>query len=301
MKFGQYSIEISHEKKIFFPDAALSKKDLIDYYIKISNHLLPHLNNRPITIQRFPDGNEKDGFFQKEVSEYFPDWIDRVKIKTRQGKTIAMPVIKKTASLIYLVNQGAIPFHRWLSRADQPEKPDLMIFDLDPSDSDLKRVVEGANKLRDILEGSLGFKVYVMSTGSRGLHVVVPLSRERNFDAVREFARKTGEYLATTNPDKFTLETRKENRGHRLFIDYMRNAFGQTAITPYSVRPLENAPVAMPLSWDEINDHFDPRAFTVKNIFKRLGKGNDPWEDITKHSHSLKTADKALEKLQGQK
>lgn len=286
LRFGQYIVETSHEDKIFFPDDAITKGDLIEYYKQVAEFLLPYIKDRPLTMRRYPDGINRESFFQKEAGDYFPDWIDRVEVK-KEGGTVTHVLCNKTATLVYLANQASIELHPWLSRTSKLDYPDRLIIDLDPPGDDFGRARFAARALREIFE-ELDLRAFLKTTGSRGLHVLAPLDRSANFDTVRDFARDVARLLVRRHPDKLTIEARKEKRRGRLLIDIARNGYAQTAVAPYSVRAKAGAPVATPLDWDELSDNrLDSRRYNIKNIFRRLGRKADPWEGLARAARSL--------------
>jgi bifunctional non-homologous end joining protein LigD len=288
-------LEFSHTDKLYFPDDGISKGDLLTYYERIAPTMLPHLHDRPLTMQRFPDGINEDGFYQKEAADYFPDWLPRVEVEVKEDQSSQEQVMANdAAALLYLVNQGMITPHIWLSRAGSLNYPDKLIFDLDPPKDNFELVRFAAKELRRRLE-DLGLAPFVMTTGSKGLHIAVALDGQTDFDAVRAFARKLAEIVAEEHPGRLTTALRKDQREGRLFLDYVRNAYGQTGVAPYAVRALAGAPVATPLDWDEVgNSDLDSQAYTIKNIFKRLGQKADPWKDFYQHPASVA---KAAERL----
>lgn len=293
-------VEVSRPEKILFPDAGLTKSDLAEYCRKIADRMLPHLRRRPLTLQRFPDGIDEDGFYQKEIGSHFPDWIERVEVEKREGGTVTQVVCGDAATLVYLADQAVVTLHAWLSREGRLERPDRIVFDLDPPESgeeDFDLVRAGARAYRELLE-ELGLAPFVMTTGSRGLHVTVPIERRRDFDEVRELARDASELLARRDPERFTTARSREERGGRLFLDYLRNAYGQTGVAPYSVRALPGAPVATPLEWDELDGgDLGPRSYRVDNLFRRLGQKEDPWRDIGDEARPLGDARERLDDL----
>jgi bifunctional non-homologous end joining protein LigD len=197
-------------------------------------------------------------------------------------------IIEKKDDLLYLANQGTLVFHSWLSQKQNVNKPDKLIFDLDPPKNSGFQIVKfAAYKLRDIFTKNK-LNPFVMTTGSKGLHVIIPIKPKHDFDKVREFAKKTAEELADKYPDKLTTEVRKEKRKARILLDYLRNAFGQTGVAPYSLRAIKNAPIATPLDWAELPSLNDPQKYNISNIFKRLGQKSDPWENIYKKAKDLK-------------
>jgi bifunctional non-homologous end joining protein LigD len=280
-------IEFSNRDKVFFPDGNFTKGDLVNYYAKVAETALPHYRGRALTMQRFPDGIAEDGFFQKHASDYFPEWIETVELE-KEGGTVRQVVINGPATLVYLADQGLITPHLGLSRVDKVHAPDRMIFDLDPSDDDFAKVQQAAQRLRSHFEQHV-IEAFVQTTGSRGLHVVVPLERSATFDEVRRCAQQIAKTLSDADPDHLTTEQRKANRGDRVYLDTARNAYGQTAVAPYAVRALPDAPIATPLDWDEaLRADMTPQRYTIGNIFRRLGQTADPWQDIDKAASPLK-------------
>ena len=271
------TVALSSLDKIFFPDAGLTKGDLIAYYRDVAPTMVPHMRGRAISMHRFPDGIDGEDFYQKNVPDYFPDWI-RSETVSKEGGEVEHVVCDDAATLVYLANQACITPHVWLSRVDRLRRPDRMVFDLDPSDSSLERVRFAARKVRVALE-ELGFVPYLMTTGSRGFHVWVPLERKEDFDTVRAFAHDLAKVLASRHPDRLTVEQRKNKRGDRVFLDYLRNGYAQTAVTPYAVRARPGAPVATPIDWDELPG-MEPRRYTIENLSRRLAQKDDPWADM---------------------
>ncbi len=291
-----HEIELSNLDKILFPDSGITKGDLVDYYRRIAPIALPHWRGRPLSMHRFPDGIGEAGFFQKDVPGYFPDWIDRIELPKQDG-TVTYAVAENAATLVYLANQGCITPHLSLARRDKPDHPDRLIFDLDPSDDDFAKIQRAAKRVRALLD-DLDMACFVQTSGSRGLHVVLPLDRSADFDEARAFARDAAERLAERYPQELTVEQRKDKRGDRVFLDYLRNAYGQTSVAPYAVRAIEGAPVATPLRWGEAGaGDLDPRKYTLRNIFRRLSRIGDPWEQIPRRRYSISAAAKRLATL----
>jgi bifunctional non-homologous end joining protein LigD len=210
-------------------------------------------------------------------------------------------VCQNAATLVYLANQACITPHLWLSRQDKPDHPDRMIFDLDPWDDDFEPVRSAARSLKKLLE-ALELVPFLMTTGSRGLHVVVPLDRKSNFDEVREFALDVADLLANQEPGRLTTEQSKEKRGSRIFVDVLRNAYAQTTPAPYAVRAKAGAPVAAPLEWEELSSRsVNSRRYTLRNMFRRLGQKEDPWEGMGRRARSLDPAKRRLDDLRPEK
>lgn len=273
------TIEITHPDKMFFPENGYTKWDMVKYYERIAPMMLPHMQERAVTMLRMTDGIHGESFYHKETPAYFPDWIKRVPLPKEEGVTHYV-ICESAAALTYLAGQACITPHLWLSRFDKPHNPDMLIFDLDPSGTDFELVRRAAFALKDVLV-KLELPVYVKTTGSRGLHVVSPLDRGSTFDDVRAFADDVADYLARRNPAELTVEQRKEKRTGRVFIDTLRNSYAQTAVAPYALRARPGAPVATPITWEELKQSkIQPQSFDMGNIFERLAKVKDPWAKI---------------------
>jgi len=296
LTLGRRKVTITHPDKILFPRAKITKDDLVDYYLDVADLMLPYMKNRLITMQRFVNGISKEGFYQKNAPDYFPKWIKTVPLTKKEDGKVNYVACNDVATLMYLVNQVTITFHVWLSKIDKLDYPDKMIFDFDPSIKGFAPIRTAARNLKKLLEDELGLLAFLMTTGSRGVHVVVPLDRRADFDTVREFARDVADIMAERYPKNLTTEIRKTKRGKKVFIDYLRNAFAQTGVAPYSVRPKPGAPIATPIEWEELG-RVKPDSFTIKNIFKRLSRRECPWKNFGKKKCSLKHARKLLNKL----
>lgn len=288
-----HAMEVSRPDKVLFPDDGLTKADLVRYYLRVADRMLPHVEGRPVAMKRYPGGIGAHGFFEKKAPKHFPGWIRRATVPREGGGTITQVLIEDAATLGYLANQACVTPHVWLSRVDRPHQPDQIMFDLDPAgDDDFDVVCEGAKALRALLD-EVGLMAFVKTTGSRGLHVVAPLRRGPDFDEVREVAARIARRLAETD-DRFTVETRKQKRRGRVFVDWLRNGYAQHAAAPYAVRPRPGAPVATPVDWDEVGAGLGPRRYGVRNLFRRLGQKDDPWAAFWRHRHGLGEARRAL-------
>jgi bifunctional non-homologous end joining protein LigD len=250
-------------------------------------------------MQRFPDGIAAEGFYEKEAPDYFPDWIATGEV-AKEGGSNRQVIIGEPATLAYLAQQACITPHIWLSRAASVRNPDRMVFDFDPSRPWRKAFAEvrgAARALRDLLD-EIGLVGYVMTSGSRGLHVHVPIRPDEDFDAVKDFARDIAERLAARHPDRLTTAARKNRRGDRIFIDYLRNDYAQTTVAPYALRARPGAPVATPLDWSELGSSgMGPRRYTLLNIFRRLAQKDDPWHAMGRRARSLDRPRRALAAL----
>ena len=295
--FGFHEIELTNTDKILFPKAELTKGVLIDYYARIGDILLRYAKDRCISMHRFPNGVGTEGFYQKDAEDYFPEWVKRFPVK-HTGKTVNYVVAENVATLVYLANLATVP-HLWLSKISDIQKPDRLIFDIDPpEDKGFGPIRKAAFELKAVLEDELGLTPFVMTTGSRGLHVTVPIKPELDFKTVKAFAKDVASLLVLRHPKKYTVELRKAKRGTRIFLDTLRNEFGQTAVAPYAVRFKEGAPIDTPPNWDELVKKIkSSKHYTLKNIFRRLGRTEDPWKEIDKHERSIKKAQTKLKKL----
>jgi bifunctional non-homologous end joining protein LigD len=296
VKVGRRTVQVSNPGKVLYPDDGITKGDLVDYYRQVAEFMLPHLRSRPVAMERYPDGIDGERIFQKDVPGYFPDWIDRVEVQKEGGK-LRQVLCEDAATLVYLANQACITPHVWLSRADRPDHPDQLIFDLDPAGDEFEDARVAALSLRSLL-GELELPSFAKTTGGKGIHLTVPLDRRADFEEVRSFAREVAEVLAGRDPDRLTTEQRKQRRKGRLYLDTMRNAYAQTAVPPYAARARPGATVAAPLDWSEVEDRsLRPSRFTITSILGRLERTDDPWKDLRRRGRSLSQARKRLAAL----
>jgi len=288
MQIDGREIKISNRDKVFFPDAGLTKGDLIDYYIQVADTMLPHMKRYGVSMQRFPDGLEGESFYNKDTPDYFPDWINTVNFPKREGGSFDAPIVDSKAALVYLANQAVLTPHLYLARTDDLEHPDKMIYDLDPPEGieHFDAVRQAALDIRNVM-AELDLKAWVQTTGSKGFHVVIPLDRSAGFEEVRGFARDVALLLVRRRPETYTLEQRKKERGGRIFLDMLRNAYGATSVAPYAVRARPTAPIATPLDWYEVEEGASPRDWTLQSIPNRLAQKKDPWADLMRHARSI--------------
>lgn len=294
MKKAAEEVKLSHPEKVLFPESGITKQDIADYYEQVAPYMLRHLEDRPISMQRFPSGIDHQGFYQKEAPDYFPDYVKRAKVKLKNGESKEYVMVNNTETLLYLTNIASIPVHTWLSKKGKLNNPDMMVWDFDPSDKDFEKVREAAFIAREFFNAA-DIEPFLKTTGSRGLHIIIPIKPDEGFNQVRKLARKISARLAKQHPELLTVETLKDERGKKVFVDYLRNGFAQTAVAPYSVRPKEGAPVATPITWEELKDKkLHAQSFTIQNILPRLKKKGDLFEDLHKHAYSFKALEKCL-------
>ena len=287
---------ITHPEKIMFPEEGITKGELASYYEAIAPVMLPHLRQRPITMERFHRGIESPGFFQKDVSKGFPDWLERVEVP-KHGGTVHHPIANDTRSLLWLANQNSITIHVWPSRTPNLYNPDICIFDLDPAREDeLDRLRAAALLLRELLD-DLGLPSWIKTSGSKGFHIAVPLNGKSDFGEVARFAHTVGRVLVSRDPDNLTQEFHKVDRGGRILIDTGRNGYSATYAATYTVRARPAAPVSAPCTWEEIEKgEVGPKTFTLRTMAQRIAAKGDLWSDLLKNKVSLKRALNRLNK-----
>jgi len=279
MGTSERAVEITHPDRVVFPDDGITKGELVAYYQQVAAAMLPLVRGRPVTLQRFPNGIGKAGFYQKQVSASTPDWIERVTVPKMEGGTVTHLVLRHPEDLAWIANQGTVAPHVWCSRVGSLEQPDLVVWDLDPAtaEGDLPAVLRTARQLRELLD-ELDLPAYVKTTGSRGLHVCVPLCSSASTAEAEAFAYDTARVLAARDPDRLTTEWLLEDRGGRLLLDTARNKWAQMIVAPYGVRALPGAPVSTPLAWKELEEPgFNPRRHTLRTVPERLAGTEDPW------------------------
>ena len=286
MRAGRRDVPLSHPGKVLFPADGITKADLAAHYRDVAPLMVPHVRGRPVSLQRFNNGIEAGGFFQKNVAKGRPDWVKSVRVGKRGGSLVHV-LANDAATLVWLANQNCITPHVWTARADRLERPDRMVFDLDPdSDDDFALVRRTARELGALLREA-GVEPFAMTTGSRGIHVVVALRRRHGFDTVRDAAVVVAEELVSRRPRDLTMEFYKRKRDGRLFVDVNRNAYAATTVPPYAVRPKPGAPVATPLRWEELEDsNLRSQSYTVRNVLER---DEEPWATLPRSAGSLPT------------
>jgi bifunctional non-homologous end joining protein LigD len=282
---------ITHPEKILFPDDGITKGELADYYEAIAPVMLPHIAGRPVTMERYHRGIGAPGFFQKDVSKGFPEWLERAEAP-KKGGVVHHPVVRDTRSLLWLVNQNSITQHVWISRAPNLFQPDICVFDLDPSEEDAGALRSAALNLRDLLT-ELGLRSWVKTSGSKGLHIIVPLDEQQGYGEVARFAHQVGGMMVKKYPDQLTQEFSKSDRGGRILVDTGRNGYSATFAAAYTVRAKPGAPVSAPCTWEEIErGTADPQAFRMRDMARRIADVGDVWEKMLAEKQSLPGAEK---------
>jgi len=293
IRAGRREVAVSRPDKVLFPADGITKRDLAEYYARVASAMVPLVRERPIAMERYPDGIEGPRFYHKNLTK-IPAWMRTVSVGKKDGE-LNQVLCNDAATLVWMANYACITPHVWLSRADRLFHPDQLIVDLDPPEGRFREARRVALVVRDLL-GDLGLTSYPKTTGGKGIHVMVPLDRRASFPEVRGFADRLGAVLVADDPGRLTMEFRKEKRGDRLFVDMGRNAYAQHAVAPYSVRPRDGAPVATPLRWSEVEDRrLRPERFTMKVAARRVDAGEDPWGPL--RGRSLTKARLALDRL----
>jgi bifunctional non-homologous end joining protein LigD len=287
---------ITHPEKILFPEDEITKGELASYYEMIAPVMLPHLRRRPITMERFHRGIAAPGFFQKDVSKGFPDWLVRVEVPKKDG-TVHHPIANDTRSLLWLANQNSITIHVWPSRTPNLYNPDICIFDLDPSNDALEPLRAAALNLRDLL-AELGLPSWIKTSGSKGFHIAVPLDGKSDFGTVARFAHAVGTIMVKRYPEKLTQEFHKVDRGGRILVDTGRNGYSATYAATYTVRARPGAPVSAPCTWEELErGEVGPKTFALRTMGQRIADVGDLWVDLLRKKRSLRRPIEQLKKL----
>jgi bifunctional non-homologous end joining protein LigD len=290
-------VVITHPEKIMFPAEGITKGELASYYETIAPVMLPHLRGRPVTMERFHRGIGAPGFFQKDVSKGFPEWLERVEVP-KHGGTVHHPIVTDTEGLLWLANQNSITIHVWPSRVPNLYQPDICVFDLDPSNVDDPEPLRAAALgLRDLLE-ELGLPSWIKTSGSKGFHIAVPLDGKSDFGTVARFAHVVGQVMVERDPDNLTQEFSKVDRGGRILVDTGRNGYSATFAAAYTVRAKPGAPVSAPCSWEELErGEVGPQSLTLRMMAQRVSSRGDLWADMLKIKKSLVRPMARLQKL----
>jgi bifunctional non-homologous end joining protein LigD len=268
------TLVFTHQDKIMFPEVGLTKRDVLRFYERIALRLLPHLRDRPMTLERFPEGltgKQAPHFWQKNTPSYYPAWIPRVTLPSEDGHLVTYALVNDAATLLYLVNQGALTFHPWLSRIQNLDRPDFVIFDLDPGAATFADIVAVAKQLHAVLEGER-VASYLKTSGKTGLHIMVPWHQAEGYGAARDWAMGIALRVGADLPDIATVERRKDRRQKKVYVDVLQNARGHHAVPPYVLRAVPQATVSTPLTWAELTPALDPRRYNRKTIFRRLAQ-----------------------------
>lgn len=276
-----HGVNITHPEKVLYPKLKITKGEVAAYYASIADYMIPYIKNRPLSLKQFPTDILHEGFFHKHAAEFYPKYIKRFKIPTSHHGTLEMIGVDSAAGLAYLANQNTIEVHVSLATVKHYTMPDQIILDFDPSDNDFEKVRKVALVAKEILDQQ-GLQSFVKTTGSRGLHIHIPLKPKNEYDIIKPLTKQLAEHIQQQCPDLATNEMRKNKRGDKVFIDYLRNDLSATAIAVYSLRANQWAGIATPISWDEVsNDRkLTPYKYNIQNIMQRVQSVKNPWADF---------------------
>jgi bifunctional non-homologous end joining protein LigD len=280
IEIGGRPVEVTNLDKVFWPEEAITKGDMIAYYREISEYILPYLIDRPQSLNRFPNGITGKNFFQKDVDDA-PDWIETVRVESETSPQGSVDYLVCTgeAALVFMVNLGCIELNPWNSRLGSLERPDYLVIDLDPEGRTFEEVIQVAQVVHTILRQA-GADSQVKTSGKTGLHVYVPLDAEYSYETARQFARRVVEWVNQQSPRLTSLERSPKKRKGKVYLDYLQNSRGQTLAAPYSLRPRPGAPVSTPLDWDELAPGLSPLDFNYNNIRQRLADRGDIFKPV---------------------
>ena len=293
--FGKKKLKLTNLNKLYWKKEGISKGQLINYYREVSDYILPYLKDRPLSLNRHPNGIDAPNFFQKDLdTDQIPSWIKYAPIFSESNnKTIDYLVCNDMATLLWMVNLGCIEINPWLSTYKNPEYPIFAVMDLDPQDVDFKEVVHVALTVRDILD-QMGIKSYIKTSGSIGLHIFIHLGARYDYDLVKNFIQYVGHLTSDRHPDTTSLERSPSKRRNKIYLDFLQNSRGQTIAAPYSVRPKPGATVSTPLEWDEVTESLNIKDYTIFNIMDRLKEKADIWKDIYDTKNNIQIALKLI-------
>jgi bifunctional non-homologous end joining protein LigD len=277
-------VRFTHLDRIVYPQSKITKGEVIEYYAKVADKLLPHLRDRPVTLERFPEGvgEKTPRFWQKNTPDYYPSWIKRVTLPTEKGTKVAYTLVNDLRTLLYLANQNVLTFHVWFSRVQKPDVPDFVLFDIDPHQSTFANAIKVAKELHQLLDDEEGVNNFVKTSGKSGLHVLTPWkAKDGGYDEARNWAAGVAQRVADGLPKIATTERSIDRRGNGVYVDAMQNAKGKHSVAPYVLRATPNATVSMPLKWTEVNAKLSPEKFDLKTALKQLAKmKTDPLKSL---------------------
>ena len=284
-------VKLSSADRVLFADDGVTKGDLFDYYGRIAPAILPHLKNRPFTLKRYPHGIDAESYFQKQAPRGVPGWIPTRQFTThpREGgsRLVDFALVNSRAAILWMVQMNCIDMNAWYSRVDKPDRPDYVVFDLDPADDAFPNAITVAHRVREALE-QLDLRSYVKTSGASGVHVLVPITRRSTFDETYEFAERVSRRVEAENPGLATTEWLKKKRPEgAVLVDHRQNGHGKTIASVYSVRPRPRAPVSTPLEWGELTDDVRPEQFGMSDVLERVDRLGDLYEPVLAGGQSL--------------
>jgi bifunctional non-homologous end joining protein LigD len=291
-------VRLSSADRVLFPEDGITKGDLFAYYGDVAPAILPHLKNRPFTLKRYPHGITQQAYFQKQAPKGVPDWIPTRQFTThpREGgaRLVDFTLVNSRDALLWMVQMNCIDMNAWYSRVDKPDRPDYVVFDLDPPDDGFANAIRVAHLVREALEG-LGLRSYVKTSGASGIHVLVPIARRATFPETYEFAEHVSRSVEAGNPGLATTEWLKKKRPEgSVLVDHRQNGHGKTIASAYSVRPRPGAPVSTPLTWEELTPKVRPRDFGMRAVLERLERHGDLYKPVLEGRQTLGPALRSL-------
>ena len=293
------TVNLSSPDRVLYPQDGITKGDVFEYYKEVGPTIVPHLKDRPFTMKRYPHGITGEVFFQKQAPRGMPDWIATRQFRTwpRKGESrlVDFPLINSPAAVLWMVQMNCVDMNAWYSRVDKPDRPDFVLFDLDPPDDGFELAIEVAHLIRELLD-DLELPGYVKTSGADGIHVVAPITRRSTFKQTYDFAEKASRLLERKHPGKVTTEWLKKKR-EGVLVDHRQNGHGKTIASVYSVRPKPGAPVSTPLRWDELTPKIRPRDFDMKEALQRIEKHGDLYAPVLEDPRPLAPAARKLERL----
>ena len=293
------TVKLSSPDRVLFPEDGITKGDLFEYYKRVGPTIVPHLRDRPFTMKRYREGISAPGFFQKQAPKGMPDWIPTRQFRTwpREGESrlVDFPLVNSTEAVLWMVQMHCIDMNAWYSRVDKPDRPDFVLFDLDPPDDGFELAIEVAHLIRELLE-ELDLPGYVKTSGADGIHVVAPITRRATFGQTYDFAEQVSRLLEERHPGKVTTEWLKKKR-EGVLVDHRQNGHGKTIASVYSVRPKPGAPVSTPLRWEELTPGIRPRDFGMEEALRRIEEHGDLFVPVLEDPRPLAPAAKNLERL----
>jgi bifunctional non-homologous end joining protein LigD len=300
LRVGRRSLRLTSPDKVLFPGEKVTKADLAEYYAAVGPAIVPHLKDRPFTLKRYPDGIKGQAYFHKQAPKGKPDWLPTRQFRTwpreskGESRLVDFTLVNETAAVVWMVQMNCIDMNAWYSRVDKPERPDYVVFDLDPpeSRSGFSQAIRVAHLVHEALD-ELELRSYVKTSGADGIHVLVPIARRYWYPETYEFAELVSRRLEAENPGLVTTEwLKKKRRG--VLVDHRQNGHGKTIASAYSVRPKPGAPVSTPLNWEELGEKVRPRDFGRKEALARIEKHGDLFEPVLRGGQALGPALRAL-------
>ena len=292
-------VRLTSGERVLFPEDGVTKGDVFRFYDAVADVLVPHLRNRPFTMKRFPHGIDGEAFFQKQAPKHLPPWIPTRQFTTHPrgggSRLVDFPLVNSREAVLFMVQNNCIDMNAWYSRVDKPERPDYVVFDLDPPDGGFQLGVRAARLVGELLD-ELGLRGYPKTSGADGMHVLVPITRRHSFGQTHAFAEAVSKTLEARHPGVVTTEWLKAKR-EGVFVDYHQNGAGKTTASVYSVRPKPGASVSTPLRWEELDDSLDRRVFTMDAVRGRIAEHGDLFEPVLAGGQSLAAATRALARM----